>query len=208
MSEEAATEDARGASYTQRVGERLAAVDSRTYQVVFFVGLLVWLSYLFVRSLPWNWTNKLFPWMVILPSGLFVLLKLVKLRYPARYAALLPSTGDDDTARSRLEESYQQARSGGDTAVRSRAQQLAYAVRLLAWMIALPVLVYVVGLANALPIYLVAFGLRFSKSPVRAVLNAVVYTVLMYLFFFVIMGMPDYAGSFGLPSVLSLFGLG
>lgn len=195
---------------TTTVGELLASVDTQTYTLAFYLGLVGWLSYLLVTSLDWKWTDKLFPFMVILPSLGFVLVKLFKLRYPDRYARLLPSTeGSLDEHQSRLRESYEAARSGSGHELRSRAEQLSFAVRLVAWMIALPVLVYVVGLSNSLPLYLLAFGFRFSDAPrYRVVLNALVATVLMYLFFFALMQIPDSAGMLGLPGLVSYFGLG
>jgi len=202
--------ESRGESPTTALGSLLDSVDTQTYTIAFYLGLVVWLCYLLVTSLGWKWTDKLFPVMVIVPSLGFVLVKLFKLRYPDRYARLLPSSnGSMDEHRSRLRESYEAARSGGGQEVRTRSEQLGYAVRLVGWMIALPVLVYVVGLSNSLPVYLLAFGFRFSDAPRwRVVVNAVVATALMYLFFFALMQIPDYAGMLGLPGLVSYFGLG
>lgn len=190
------------------VVERLASIETRHYKLVFFGFLLVWLLYLLWASLSWPWTDKLFPFIAGVPAVIMVTLKIVKNLYPERYEALKPEppTVATDEETNQLEETYKKIREGSDTG-RPRRERIAYAVRMIVWALALPLLMYLIGFSNALPLFIFAFGLRFYDSLKATIAVTIVFTVLMFGFFYVIMGIPVWDSVLGIPSFAELLGI-
>lgn len=192
-------------SRTGGIGERLARVEPRHYKLVFYLFLLAWLVYLVVVSIPWNWRDKLVALIVGVPAIVLLLLKIVMVLWPARFDRLRPSQDveveSDDEVQAGLQQSLREAREGS-AVVRPRPEQLEYAVRMIVWVLALPIGMFVIGFANTLPLYIAAFGYRFYQRKHMAIPIAVVFSALMYLFFFIVVGMQSHEGLLGIPSIL------
>lgn len=183
----------------------LIPIEGRYLRLGFFVLLLVWLLYLLVTARSWGWEDKLMPYIAGITTLVFLLIKLAKILFPERYEALTPeSVGDEelDEIRENLEEAKED-----EGPKRSKTAQERYALIMVGWSIALPVLMYFIGFANALPLFIFAFGLQFYDDLVRPVLAAVVFSVFMYVFFIVIIGMQPWDGTLGIPSILKVLGL-
>ncbi|MFB6097025.1 MAG: tripartite tricarboxylate transporter TctB family protein [Haloferacaceae archaeon] len=188
---------------------RLNAIEGRKYVLAFYGFLLIWLLYLLGTSLPWRWTDKLFPLIAGVPALVLILMKIAKYGFPERYEALkpeVPTPAGDEEAESTLEETYQELREGADAA-RPRKDQIAYSLRMISWALALPLLMYLIGFSNALPLFIFAFGLRFYDSLRQTVLVTVVFTTLMFGFFYVIMKIPLWNSALGVPSLAKLLGI-
>lgn len=193
------------------VWERLSRIDKQWFELVFYGLLLVWLVALLVVAWEWSWDNKLIPYVAGIPTALMLVVKLVKIVVPGWYDRVMPEFGSessaDDDQEGELAQAYEQVREDSSTG-RPRTERIAYGVRMTAWSMVLPLLMYVLGFANALVLFTLAFGLRFYDSPRRAVVVTVVFSVLMYVFFYLLIGMQPWQGTLGIPSIVDVLGLG
>lgn len=197
-----------------QIAQRLSELDSRVYQLVFYGLLLVWMAGLMVTSWEWSWTNKLVPLFAGVPTVVLLLVKLVQIVSPATYARVVPGKGSgsdeggDESGETNLEDTYQQIREEDEDTLRPRPEQIAYALQMLGWALALPVAMYFIGFANALILFVLLFGLRYFGSVRDTVIVTVVFSVLMYLFFWQIIGLNPWTGTLEIPSIVDVLGLG
>jgi hypothetical protein len=201
------------------VWERLSIIDKQWYELVFYGFLLAWIVALLVVAWEWSWDNKLIPYVTGVPTILVLLAKLAKIVAPEWYERLTPDFGSESSADDQragddkadevneLTQAYEEV-SEDSTAGRPQTERIAYGVRMTAWSMVLPLLMYVLGFANALVLFTLAFGLRFYESPRRAVVVTVVFSGLMYLFFYLLIGMQPWQGTLGIPSIVDVLGLG
>lgn len=190
-------------SVTDAVGDRLASVDREWYQVVFYGFLLVWLVYLLLQTLDWEWGDKLFPYMVGVPTIILIGIRLFKVLDPERYERWLPESfkGDGESeVMSQLQERF-----GGALAeelVRDRSERLGVGFQMVIWTTALVVLMWFIGFANALIVWVFAFTIRFFGSVKQAVGVTAVFFLAVYLFFIFILGVIPWDGTLPIPSLL------
>lgn len=201
-------------SRTSALLDSLVDLDSNWFALAFYGFLLVWMVAILVVAWEWSWRDKLVPFIAGVPTVALLVVKLVKLGSPATYDRLTPGfvaaappfdTDDGETAK--LEAEFEEAREETDVS-RPQREQVAYAVRMTAWAMALPLLMYVIGFANALVLFVLGFGLRFFDSPRDAVLVTLGFSAFMYLFFYTIIGMQPWTGVLDIPSIVELVGLG
>lgn len=190
----------------------LDRANIRWFQLVFYGFLLVWMASLLIVSWEWAWRDKLVPYIAGVPTIALLLVKIVKIAAPDLYDRIVPDFdfGDGQSASgetSELEETLSQIKEESDYA-RPRRERIAYAVRMLVWSMALPILMYTIGFSNALLLFVIAFGLRFYDSLRQVVIVTVVFSAFMYLFFYEIIGLQPWLGIFELPSIVRILGLG
>lgn len=194
-----------------RLADRLGDVDATGYELVFYGFLLLWASWLMITAWEWSWDNKLVPLFAGVPTIAFLVVKLLAVVSPETYARLTPDFGERTTESTdeelELEETYQSIREEDD-GTRPRTEQIDYAIRMTIWAMALPVLMYLIGFANALLLFVLLFGLRYYDSVRDTVVVTVVFSVLMYLFFWQIIGLNPWPGTLGIPSIVEVLGLG
>lgn len=194
-----------------RLSRRLDEVDTTVYELVFYGFLFVWVVGLMVSAWGWSWDNKLVPMFAGIPTIAFLLVKLVAIVSPETYARVMPdSSGGESEAADEsddLEDTYQSIREQGDD-TRPRPEQISYALRMVVWAVALPLMMYLIGFANALPLFIFLFGLRYYDSLRMTVVVTVSFSVVMYLFFWLIIGLDPWPGILGIPSIVEIFGLG
>ena len=189
-----------------RLAVRLDAVDRRVFPVVFYGFLLVWMVALLVVSWEWAWRDKLVAYLAGLATIALIGVVMVKVVSPATYDRLtffLPEASEieaDDEA-SELLATYQELRESGDMG-RPRSQQIYYGIRMTAWAMALPTTAFAYGL------FVFAFGVRFYETLLESVVVTVVFSILMYIFFWEIIGMSPWTGTLDLPSIVEVLGLG
>lgn len=194
-----------------RLATRLGEMDATWYELVFYGSLLVWMAWLMITAWEWSWTDKLIPLFAGVPTIAFLIVKLLGIVSPETYARLTPDFGEEPTEstdeESDLEDTYQTIR-GEDDGTRPRTEQIDYAIRMIAWALALPLLMYLIGFANALLLFVLLFGLRNFGSVRDSIVVTVVFSVMMYLFFWQIIGLNPWPGTLGIPSIVSVLGLG
>jgi fatty acid desaturase len=186
----------------------LIPVDAKWLQAAFFFGLLIWLIYLLYTARGWPWVDKLFPYIVGIPTSILLFVQLAKIFFPEQYEKVTPKTNTESATSNKetdkLQESYEEAtESGADK--RPKTERDRYALYMIGWAIALPVLMYAIGFANALPLFVFGFGLHFYDDLIRPIVMTVVFSVLIYVFFVMIIEIQPWDGILGLPSILSLF---
>lgn len=207
MSDATATGEDRFAGFW----DYLDRANIRWFQLVFYGFLLVWMVSLLVVSWEWSWRDKLVPFIAGIPTVVLLLVKIVKVAFPETYDRLLPDFdfGEDQSTSgetSELEETLSQIKEESDYA-RPRRERIAYAVRMIAWAMALPILMYTIGFSNALLLFVIAFGLRFYDSIRQTVIVTAVFSAFMYLFFYEIIGLQPWLGILELPSIVKVLGL-
>lgn len=188
---------------TDAIGDRLASVDKKWYRVVFYGFLLVWLVYLMLQTFDWRWGDKLFPYMVGVPTAILIGIQLFKAMDPERYERLLPEVfkGDGESeVMSQLQERFGGALA--DELVRNRSERLGVGAVMVVWTVGLVVLMWFIGFANALIVWVFAFTIRFFGDVKQAVGVTAVFFLAVYLFFIFILGVIPWDGSLQIPSVL------
>jgi hypothetical protein len=211
MSDATAVEDDRlGALW-----DALDRMNTKWFKLAFYAFLLIWMVAILVVAWEWSWRDKLVPYIAGIPTILLLAAKLFKVAQPDLYDAIVPDldfgdggggSGDSETAD--LEQALSDVKDADADPARSRRDRIAYSVRLMAWSLALPLLMYTIGFANALVLFVVAFGLRFYGSIRQTVIVTLVFSAFMYVFFWEIIGLNPWKGIFELPSIVTLLGLG
>jgi hypothetical protein len=145
-------------------------------------------------------------YIVGIPTVLLVLIKVFELIAPDLYDSITvqESPSEADGERNDLKEKYEQATGGP---VHSPEERVYYAIEMTIWIVALPVLMFLIGLVNALVLFVFAFGLRFYDDVRDTIVVTVAFSVGMYLFFGLIMGIQFPEGMLPVPSLLEVFGL-
>lgn len=211
MSDATAVEDDRLAG----LWDALDRMNTKWFKLAFYAFLLIWMVAILAVAWEWSWRDKLVPYIAGIPTILLLAAKLFKVARPELYDAIIPnfdfgdggaSTGDSETAD--LEQALSDVKDADADPARSRRDRIAYSVRLMAWSLALPLLMYTIGFANALVLFVVAFGLRFYGSVRQTVLVTLVFSAFMYVFFWEIIGLNPWKGILELPSIVTLLGLG
>lgn len=178
----------------------LFSVHSKWFSLAFYAGIMAWVLLLLYWSRSWQWTNKLFPLMVGVPVILFTLLQTVDVWYPDAFDRLHPNRvvgGGSDGLSEDLEETAED-----DMSTRSKAEQQRWELYMLAWVTALPMLMYFVGFAISIPIYTFALGWFFLRD-VRAASGLTVgVSLFIYVLFVLLLGVPLWEGVLGLPNPL------
>lgn len=195
-----------------RLAERLDEIDPRGYELVFYGLLLVWMAWLMITAWDWAWADKLVPLFAGVPTIALLLFKFVQIVSPETYDRFTPGTAeqyDESTdAEMELEETYQSVREEDDEVTRPRPEQIDYAIRMIVWAMGLPLLMYLIGFANALLAFVFLFGLRYFDSIRDTVVVTIVFSIMMYLFFWQIIGLNPWTGIVGIPSIVEVLGLG
>jgi hypothetical protein len=198
-------------SLVSRIAQRLSDIEGRRYELLLYGLLLVWVCWMMITARGWSWDDKLIPLFAGIPTIVFILAKLLVIVSPETYAGLSDIGGSSAESEaedgSSIEDAYQSIRES-DEGTRPRTEQYSYAIRMVGWAMALPLLMYLIGFANALLLFVFAFGLRFFNSIRDTVVVTVVFSAVMYLFFWQIIGLNPWLGTLGIPSIVELLGLG
>lgn len=190
--------------------ESLIPVDATWLYMAFYVAVGLWLVYLLTSMGGWRWEDVAVPYIAGIPGLLFVLVYLFRLRYPERYARLNPAVRqldeeeDDEDLEGLLDEFGEATEQEIERPTRER-QRLELVM--IAWVIALPVVIQWFGIFIALPIYVFAFAAYFTRDLKRSVAIAVVFTLFVYVFFVLVLGAKVYTGDLGIRPPLPRFRL-
>lgn len=190
--------------------EPLVPIDATWLYMAFYVAIGLWFVYLLGSMGGWRWEDVAVPFIAGIPGLLFVLIYLFRLRYPDRYARLNPAVrqvdeeGGDEDLESLLDEFGQATEQELERPTRER-QRLE--LLMIAWVIALPLVIQWFGIFIALPIYVFAFAAYFTRDLKRAVAIAVIFTVFVYVFFVLVLGAKVYTGDLGIRPPLPRFRL-
>ncbi|MFB6097310.1 MAG: tripartite tricarboxylate transporter TctB family protein [Haloferacaceae archaeon] len=169
----------------------------RQGQIAFYAVVALYVVFLLVTGWQFKFENKLFPYVVGIPTLLITLGHIAMLASPSLRERFTPDT-DTETLRDKLGGEF-----GDDDVGRSAGGMQRYGLVMLGWVVALPVLVYYFGYAYVLPPYVFAFIWHFRRDVKLAAATAVGFSVAAYFLFIVVLGMIPWAGELGLPSLLN-----
>lgn len=159
------------------------------FKVGFYLVILAWMGYVlgkaagFTREQDW-----LFPFVIGVPIVLLILVKLVTIRYPALVERLVPEGGaGSDMFAQIMEES-----------TRPRTERERYELYLVAWLVVLPVMMFVIGMGWTLLIYTFAFTWFFTRNLRTAGVVTVGVFLFIWILFVEILSMVIWDGLLGL----------
>lgn len=165
------------------------------YRTGFYVAVLVYVAYLLVTALGFSADDRLFPYLVGVPTIVFTLLQILFVQYPGLEQRF--STENESSDIKAMFEDAQESEAG-----RSRAERQKYELLMIAWVVALPILIYYLGLATALPIYVFAFIWFFTRDPKFSLVITLGFSVGAYVLFIVTLGLIPWEGVLNIPSPL------
>lgn len=169
-------------------------VSETGLKFLFYGGLLLYVGSHVALAREWSWENKLFPFLVGIPLLSLIMVNMVLIRYPSIRGRLTPDT----YSRDRMSE----ALSSSSDVVRSRAERHKAELKIVAWTVALPGAVYLLGFAYSLPPYVFVFTLYHTRDLKKAATGTLLFTVFSYLVFLVMLNLRMYHGVIGLPNIL------
>lgn len=172
----------------------------RQFRLAFYAAVAAYVAFLLVTALEFKFDDRLFPYLVGVPTILITLAHLVLLADPDLEDRLTPETGDEESI---MPEAIDEEGVGRSAAGRQR-----YGLLMLAWVIVLPVLVYYLGFAYTLPPYVFAFIWFFRRDLRLAAIGTVGFSLGAYLLFIVTLRMIPWGGELGLPDLFNLLPFG
>lgn len=172
----------------------------RQFRVAFYLVVASYVGYLLATALEFQFDDRLFPYLVGVPTILIAVAHAVLLAFPSLESRVTPDVEDSESLLSRrLDES---------DVGRSAAGRQKYGLLMLAWVVALPVLVFYLGFAYVLPPFVFAFVWFFRRDLRLAAVTAAGFSVGAYLLFIVVLRMIPWEGELGLPSLLGMLPFG
>jgi hypothetical protein len=148
---------------------------------LFYLGLFIWAGIMLLSALDWGWQDKLFPLTFTGAALLLIVIHLVVLHFGDRIQQFLPDTAETGSDQMKFDET-------GETEARTGRVRERYELITIAWVIALPICLYVIGFLYTIPLYTVAFIWYFNKDPRTAIIAAIVATMVVYGLFIEILG--------------------
>lgn len=170
-------------------------------QILFYIVVVLYVGFLLVTGWQFKFENKLFPYLVGIPTILITLAHIAMLASPKLRERLAPKAE---------QESLQDKLAAGDfdddelDVGRSAGGKQKYGLIMLGWVIALPVLVYFLGYSYVLPPYVFAFVWYFRKDVKLAAAIAIAFSIAAYVLFILILGMIPWGGELGLPNLINM----
>lgn len=183
---------------------RLLPVDYKRLRIATYTALMGWLLYLLYVSREWGWEDRLFPQLVGGAALALVATILFSLLFERRFESLVSRTTsptERETDGSRLRRSYEESLSSGP--VHTAAEQEKLALYMIAWCVSLPATMYYVGFVPAIALFVLLFDYSMHGRAGRAVALALGFTLLMYVFFVVLLGAHMWEGAVDFGIALS-----
>lgn len=185
-----------------RRDEGLFPIRPLWFKLGFFCFLLVWLSYLLYEATAWEgFEDYLFVYLLAPIIYVLLIYRAAVLLAPDRLRQMI----------DRLEflDRIQENRSVDETVSKtnaephgrkSKAEEEKYAIYMILWVAALPVAIFLFGMAWTLPVYIFGFTWFFTGSTRKATLVTVVAVVFIYVLFIEILNVLLWTGYLGLPN--------
>lgn len=184
--------------------EGLFPVRPMWFKLGFFLFLMAWLSYMLFEAAAWQSSEDYLFIYILAPIVYAVLIyRSALLLAPdqvfhfVEQVEFLKDIREDESVNET--ESMMETESEGRE---SKAEEEKYAVYMLLWVAALPVAMYLFGMAWTLPIYIFGFTWFFTGDTKRAALVTTVAVAFIYLLFIEILNVLLWTGHLGLPNPL------
>lgn len=179
--------------------EGLFPLKSKWFRTIFYGAFLGWILYLLGTSMDWQWDNRLFPVIAGSLGIVLIVLQLANIHFPAFFERLAPE--DSPGGGSRLSKDVEGVTAEMDDEAengRSRRTRERYELYMVAWILALPILMYFFGMALTIPLYVIAFTWFFLRDMKTAILVSLVLSVFLYFLFIVLLEVQLWEGTLGL----------
>lgn len=180
----------------------LFPVASVWFSIGFYALLFVWAAYLLYETLSFSaFEDYAIPFLLLPVVLLLIALKVFILLFPEKANQLRPSDQADVTSNIKRQVKNQSS----ENSTRTKAEQEKYELIMLAWVIALPFMMYVIGMGWSIILYVMGFTWYFTRDVKLAVLTTVGVTAFITLLFMYILEMIIWTGVLGLPDPLVYF---
>lgn len=172
------------------------------FKVAFYGASLLFIGFLVVTGLMrFGDRDIIFPVLVAIPTIVLLVGHILFLAFPSLEDRLMPERGDTSGDGVPL---VAQTDAEGEGGGRPTGETQRLALITIGWTVLLPVLVYYLGFAYGLPVYVFAFIWYYRGDPRLAAVVTVGFSVAAYVFFIRILGMIPWEGTLGLPNVLNM----
>lgn len=169
-------------------------ITEAQFKLLFYGGTLVYLLVHLSLAWEWNWDNKLFPLLVGVPLVGLIVVQMLFVAKPDIRQRLVPDT-ESISMEGMLSDS---------TDERTSYERQYSEFEIVGWTIALAVLIFVLGFAYAMPLFVFAFVRSYTGRLVTAVRATAVFVVFTYLLFVVILNLQLWTGILGLPDPVNV----
>lgn len=178
----------------------LFQVDPKWFKIGFYVFLLLWLVYLLWETTTYErFEDFFFPYVVGVPILLLTVLQLLIFRYPTIVARLTPDRQSPSEGEGDLQQRLAEAT---ETSSRPKAEREKYELVMIAWVVALPFMMFYIGMGWTLILYVFGFTWYFVRDLKTAVSVTAVVVVFVYILFIRFLDMIIWFGEFGLADPL------
>lgn len=178
---------------------RLFSVAPVWFSVGFYAVLFAWAAYLLYETLSFTaFEDYAIPYLLLPIVLLLTLLKMFTLLFPEKADRLRPGTQRSTTEAIKSQVESQSS----ENSTRTKAEQEKYELIMLAWVITLPVMMYVVGMGWSIILYVLGFTWYFTRDVKLAVFTTVGVTAFITFLFLYILDMIIWTGVLGLQDPL------
>ena len=169
------------------------------FSVGFYALLFVWAAYLLYETFSFAaFEDYALPFLLLPIVEFLVALKVFALLSPEKADRLRPSDRADatDDIKRRVE------RRSSETSTRTKAEREKYELIMLAWVIVLPIAMYVIGMGWSIVLYVMGFMWYFTRDVKLAVSTTIGVTAFVTVLFIFVLEMAIWTGILGLPDPL------
>lgn len=180
----------------------LFPIRSLWFKLGFFFFLLAWLSYLLYEATAWEgFEDYLFVYLLAPIIYVLLIYRIVVLVAPDELRRLTDRLAflDRIRANERIDDTVSKT-NAEPHGRESKAEEEKYAIYMILWVAALPVGIFLFGMAWTLPVYIFGFTWFFTGSSRRATLVTVVAVAFIYFLFVEILNVLLWTGYLGLPN--------
>lgn len=169
------------------------------FSVGFYALLFVWAAYLLYETLSFSaFEDYALPFLILPIVLLLIALKVFTLLFPEKADRLRPSNRADATSDIKRQVEKQSS----ENSTRTKAEREKYELVVLAWVVALPFTMYVIGMGWSIILYVMGFTWYFTRDAKLAVSTTVGVTAFVTVLFMFILDMVIWTGVLGLPDPL------
>lgn len=191
-------------------------ISPKAFEALFYLIVLAWVLLLLYWTQDWRTSDRLFPRMVGVPLIILLVLQLIRLKFTDQFNKItavlidLLSRGSSNDGgiseiTDNLESKYKESKQ--KMGQRSKRERQIYELYMIGWIIALPAMMYYLGFVNAVPVYIFAFMMFFTRNPKLSTAITVGFSIALYILFVVLLSINLWDGTLDLPNILDFLPL-
>lgn len=177
----------------------LFPVDPVWFSVGFYALLFVWAAYLLSKTFSFSaFEDYAVPGLLLPIVLLLIALKVFTLLFPGKADQLRPSEQADATDDIKRQVKDQTS----ENSTRTKTEQEKYELIMLAWVIALPFMMYIIGMGWTIILYVMGFTWYFTRDVKLALSTTMGVIAFVTILFMYTLNMIIWTGTLGLPDPL------